>query len=331
MGLIKTQDKSRTPPPPSVPLHLKYRPQSFADVIGQDAVVANLVQLFKERRVPHSFLFTGPSGTGKTTLARIIAGSLGCIHGGVIEVDAARYSGIDAMRELLVGAQYQSLGGDGNRCKFIIVDECHALSKATFQTLLKTMEEPAEHLYWALCTTESDKVPETIRTRCHAYDLKPVKWDLLAEYLGGVATEEKLSVPAEFIDIAARRAQGSVRQALVYLSMLVGITTKADALRVVEEADEQADGPIALARMLVSGRGASWAGAQKLIEGMDGTSPESIRITVVRYAAAVLAKEASEKKAVPLLAVIQAFSVPCNSSEGMAPILLAVGSLLLGG
>jgi DNA polymerase III gamma/tau subunit len=309
----------------SEPLHIKYRPKEFADVIGQDATVKNLEQLFVSNRVPHTFLFTGGSGCGKTTLARIIGTRLGC---DLVEVDAARYSGIDQMRELLAGAQYSGLAGDGRKC--IIIDEAHALSKASWQTLLLATEQPPDHLYFALCTTEAEKVPKTIRTRAHAYDLKPVKWDLLAEYLGFVADAEELNIKdPSFLDIAARHAQGSPRQALVYLSMLDGIVTKEDCLRLVEDVDAQTDGPIALARMLVSGKGCSWAAALKVLEQIADVNPETIRLTVMAYATNTIAKEAGEKNAARLLAILSAFSVPCNASERMAPIYLAVGTLLL--
>lgn len=308
------------------PLHIKYRPQVLDDVIGQDAAVKNIARLFEAKRVPHTFLFTGASGCGKTTLARIIASMLGAT---TIEVDAARYSGIDSMRNLIDGSKYASLGE--NPKKFYLIDEAHALSRAAFQTLLLTTEEPPEHLYWALCTTEPDKVPNTIRTRSHAYDLKPVKWDLLAEYLDFVRTEEKLKVAKEFVDLAARKANGSVRQALVFLSLLDGITDKAEAMRLVEDAEAMEEGPIVLARMIISGRGFTWPAARKLIEGLSDTSPESIRLVVLNYAASALLKEDGEKQATKLMAVIQAFSQPCNSSEKMSPILIAVGSLLFGG
>lgn len=310
------------------PLHLKYRPKTFSDVIGQDGTVHSLLGLVDGKRAPHAFLFTGPSGVGKTTLARLIASYYRCKGPNIIEVDAARYSGIDAMRELLTGARYAALGE--NPTKFYIVDECHALSKATWNTLLKGVEEPEDHVYWAFCTTEPDKVPSTIRTRCHSYDLKPVHWETIAEYLTTVAKTEDMLVSEEFIDMAARRAMGSVRQALVYLSMLNGVKEKEQALALLEQADDGEKSPaIVLARMLVSGKGASMLNALKLIKEMDDVNPESIRLTVLNYTAAVMLNSTTDKAAAQMAAILQAFSGPFNASERQAPLLLAVASVFL--
>lgn len=311
---------------PQEPLHIRYRPKSFDEVIGQDAVVASLTRMFKDRDVPHCFLFTGPSGTGKTTLARIIAWAQRCDPANLIEVDAARFSGIDAMRELLTGAQYAPLTESAVR--FIIVDECHALSKATWQTLLLSTEQPAPHLYWIFCTTEPDKVPQTIRTRAIAYDLKPIKWDVLAEYMENIARHEKLQVKREFIELAARRAMGSVRQALVFLTILNGIVDQADAVRLVEGAEAGEGAVIDLARMIATGKNFSWATARKLLENLSDTSPETIRLTIVNYTAAALLGSDDMKAAQRYLAVLNAFSAPCNPSERMAPVMLSIGSLL---
>ena len=328
MSLIK---KRNTPvaveqPKHVLELHRSWRPKTLGEVIGQDAAVNNLSKLFLSGRAPHSYLLTGPSGCGKTTTARIIADMVGCKEQSILAVDAARYSGVDAMRELLTGAQYGSMG-ETNK-KFIIMDEVQMLSKASWNALLVTLEEPPAHLYWALCTTEPDKVPTTIRTRCHAYDLKPVAWDKLAAYLEHVAEQEKLSIDTEFINLAARKAQGSVRQALVFLSMLDGITEKEEALRLIEDADSETGAAIDLARMIVNGKGFTWQAATKILSEID-VSPETIRLTILAYASSVLLGGKAQKPE-GILAVLQAFSQPCNSNEKMAPILLSIGGLLFG-
>lgn len=326
MAMVKRVVMKKAPEP-AVPLHLKYRPDNFDDIVGQDAVVANLRALFDQNRVPHSFLFTGPAGTGKTTLARIIAKNLDCEDINVLEIDAARYSGIDSMREILTGAQYVALGAS-NR-KVIIIDECHALSKATWQTLLKKVEEPEDHLYWVFCTTEAEKVPKTIRTRCHAYDLKPVQWDMLAAYLEEVIALEGLQIDQNFVHIAARRADGSVRQGLVFISMLNGIVEKADALRLLDDFEVQDTAPVSLARALV--KGCRWNDARAILLQLEDIAPETIRMTVLTYTTAALKNTESEKDAERLLAILSYFSTqPWNASERLAPALLAVGHLTLG-
>lgn len=307
-------------------LHVKYRPTTLDGVVGQSHITTNLRVLFESGRIPHTFLFTGPSGTGKTTLARIVARLADC--GEVIEHDSARFNSIQAVRELVEGSQYAALRDEAGK-KFIIIDECQRISSAAFDVLLKSTEEPPAHLYWAFCTTEPDKIPTTLRTRAHAYDVKPVDWSELAEYLEAISEAEQMHISADFIGIAARRAEGSVRQALVYLSMLEGITDREHALRLVEDFEAQQEGPVQLARLLVKGQGATWAACLALVASLEGVSAETIRLTVMQYVSAVVSKETKPDNARRLLAVLQAFSVPCVTAERMAPIYLALGALLL--
>ena len=173
------------------PLHIKYRPRSLQDVRGQDAVVDSLTTALKKSTRPHSFIFTGPSGCGKTTLARILAEKFGCSPQNVIEIDAATNNGIDSMREVTSTLRYNGFGDTPN--KAIIIDECHALSKAAWQSLLKSVEEPPAHVFFFFCTTENGKVPETINTRCQSYFLKPLRFDDLMDLLEFVVDEEALA------------------------------------------------------------------------------------------------------------------------------------------
>ena len=134
----------------------KYRPQSWKQVIGQDAAIKSLRATLKAGG-KHGFLFTGPSGVGKTTVARILAAAVGCEAHNLLEIDAATHTGIDAMRAVSEGVAYKAFGD--SPVKVMIIDEAHSLSKAAWQSLLKVVEEPPEHAYWVFCTTEPGKIP----------------------------------------------------------------------------------------------------------------------------------------------------------------------------
>lgn len=305
------------------PLHTLYRPQALDQVIGQDSVVKSLSKVLASKNVPHAYLFTGPSGTGKTTLARIIAREMGIPDKGVLEIDAASNSGIADMRAVVDNVRYKALSDTGR--KFVIVDEAHSLSKATWQSLLKPIEEPPEHVYWALCTTEPDKVPDTVRSRCTAYNLKSVSEDDLQALIEYVASEEKMKLGADLVGLIARQAGGSARKALVFLSQVQGVTDKKEAARLIENGVGDEEQAIALARMICGHKGFTWEAAAKIIAALDGESPEGLRLMIVNYAAAVLKNTRDPQ---PLLAVLDAFRGPYNSSEKMAPLYLSIGSLL---
>lgn len=307
------------------PLHVLYRPKTLEAVVGQQAVVASLKTLLSGKKVPHAFLLTGPSGTGKTTLARIIAAKLGINEQGLIEIDAASNSGIENMRNIIDMVRYVSLSKGGR--KFVLVDEAHSLSKATWQSLLKPIEEPPEHVFWALCTTEPDKVPETIRTRCVSYNLKSVNDDDISDLLNSVVEKEKIKIEESMLEMIARQSRGSPRRALVYLQQLIGVKDKKEALRLLETGVGEEEQAINLARMICTGKGFTWEAALKIIQNLEGESPEGVRLIIVNYAAAVLK---TSKKPEPLLAVLSAFRGPYNPSEKWAPLYLSLGDLLYG-
>lgn len=318
-------------PTGGAPLHVRKRPPDLAGVIGHPRVTAAIANLLGGANPPHSFLLTGPSGTGKTTLGRIIAAMVGCVGaGGLIEVDAARHSGVDNMRAIIGNAAFGSLSANSRKC--IIVDEAHRLSKGAWDSMLLSIEEPPPHVWWVFCSTEPDKIPKTIQTRCHSFDLKPVQWEIIADYLDKVVASERLNIPqpaSEMAAIVARRSMGSVRQALVYLSTIEGVATKDEAMKLIESAENEDAAPAQLARMICLNRGFSWEAACTLLEKMRDESPETIRLIVVNYATKMLLETKGKDKAQSLLAILENFRGPYNSSEGFGPLLLSIGGLAL--
>lgn len=210
----------------------KLRPRDFAGLVGQEHVVRALCNGLDSGRVHHAYLFTGTRGVGKTTIARILAKSLNC-EGGVsskpcgkcsicreiqenrfvdlLEVDAASRTRVDDTRELLDNAQYLPARG---RCKVYLIDEVHMLSASSFNALLKTLEEPPEHVKFLLATTDPKKVPVTVLSRCLQFQLRNISREEIARYLDGALTEESLKFEPEALDIIAKAARGSMRDAL---------------------------------------------------------------------------------------------------------------------
>lgn len=197
--------------------------------MGQDAIARTLMSAIESGRVSHAYLFTGTRGVGKTSTARLLAKALAggtpeadaAIMRGqdtdVIEIDAASNTGVDHARDLIANAAYRPLRG---KRKVYIIDEVHMLSMAAFNALLKTMEEPPEHVVFVLCTTESHKVPATIQSRCQRFDFRNIPTSRIAEHLGTVAQAEGLKADADVLHMVARLANGSMRDALSLLDRL---------------------------------------------------------------------------------------------------------------
>jgi DNA polymerase III subunit gamma/tau len=229
-------------------LYLKYRPQDFKSVVGQDHAITTIRNAIRHESLTHAYLFAGPRGTGKTSLARIIAKAFNCTQRGVdgepcnkcsictgvnegrlvdmIEIDAASNRGIDEIRELrdkIVFAPNQA------KSKVYIIDEVHMLTKEAFNALLKTLEEPPSHAYFILATTEAHKIPETIISRCQQFNFKRITPDAIAKRLQFIAEQEHIEYESEALNLIAKIANGGLRDAIgIFEQMSVEGTVKYD-------------------------------------------------------------------------------------------------------
>lgn len=309
-------------------LHIKYRPTSFSDVVGQQDVVDSLVSALDKKR-SKAFLFHGPSGTGKTTLARIAAAHVGAKSNlSRMEIDAASHNGIDDIRLITGNLQYMPLG-EKDTAKAVILDECHALSAAAWKALLKPLEEPKSHVYWFLCTTEISKVPTNIRNqRCTTYQLKEVERKEMDKFLRRIIKLEKMDVEEDIITLCIKMAEGSPRHAISNLETVAEAKSVKQARRMLQSA-EGVTGAIDLARALH--RGASFKEVQELLKMLKEQNAESVRHVVRSYMTNVALGAESDKKAGRALEVLDHFLTPWQTGDQLSPLVMACGRLCLGG
>ncbi|MBN3878504.1 MULTISPECIES: DNA polymerase III subunit gamma/tau [unclassified Nostoc] len=244
------------------PLHHKYRPKSFAELVGQEAIATTLTNAIGTSKIAPAYLFTGPRGTGKTSSARILAKSLNCLKGDqptaepcgvcevcqgitkgyaldVIEIDAASNTGVDNIRELIEKAQFAPVQC---RYKVYVIDECHMLSTQAFNALLKTLEEPPRHVVFVLATTDPQRVLPTIISRCQRFDFRRIQLEAMVKHLSAIASIENIHISHDAVTLVAQLSQGGLRDAeslLDQLGLLAGEVTPERVWDLVGTVSEQ--------------------------------------------------------------------------------------------
>jgi len=285
-------------------LHLKYRPTKFEEIVGNEEVVDILKrQLSGEasQPLPHSLLFYGPTGCGKTTLGRIVANELGVRGADLREVDSADFRGIDTIREIRNQSRYSPLEGP---YRAWILDEVHRLTNDAQSALLKILEDTPSHVYFILCTTEPQKLLPTILGRCAQFQVRTLTEREMLRLLRRVVAAEGESLEREVYQQIARDSMGYPRNALQILSQVLSVEPST-RLEVAKKAASAQSEVIELCRALVSG--APWKKVANILQGLQDEDPERIRRAVLGYCQSILLNGQNAPAAVALEEFIEPF------------------------
>ena len=266
-----------------VSLYLKYRPTDLDNFMGNKPTVQALeAVLNKGEDIPRAMLFTGQSGCGKTTLARIVAKRLGCADSEFVEVDSASYRGIDSIREIRKVMALRPLAG---KCKVWLLDEVHAATKDAQTALLKALEDTPKHVYFMLATTDPNKLLDTIIGRCMQFSVSPLPDRGMTKLLLKVLADEKKDVPEEVLNSIVKESLGRPRFALVLLDKVIDLP-KERMLKAIDRIAEEEDKTIALCRALL--RKDSWKLVREMVKDVEEDKVESTRRAVLGYCSSVL-------------------------------------------
>lgn len=299
--------------------HLKYRPSTLEEFKGNSGLTNSLKIVLQSPTTPHSFMFIGNSGCGKTTLGRIIAKYLNCHPSELKEINMADLRGIDFIRQLIYECRYKPLMGN---IKVYILDEYHQATPESQNSLLKILEDTPSHVYFILCTTAPEKILPTIQTRCYKYVVNPLNNPEMRELLQEINRKENLDLKPEIIEVIIEACEGIPRTALIMLGMLKGINNIEDALDIVYLEGLQQEEIITLCRAIV--KGIEWKELINIFKNLTITDYEKIRLAIVGYLGGCLTRARDEYEVIKFQKLIEIFIPVLNYNSAKNDLIFRI-------
>jgi len=262
-------------------LYKKHRPKQLSEIIGNEETISALENIIQDPDRPHAYLLSGPTGCGKTTIARILATELEIQGRDFVELDTADFRGIDTVRQIREVAGRYPLEGDA---RMFLLDECHKMTNDAQNALLKILEDTPDHVYFVLCTTDPDKLLKTVRGRCSTFELRPLNDKQMLSLLRRVVKEEGDTLTKQVYEQIIEDTEGLPRNALQVLDLVLR-TDEDQRLEAAKKGAQTQNESIELCRLLIEGAG--WKRVSQLVKGLRNEDPESVRRHVLGYAASV--------------------------------------------
>jgi DNA polymerase-3 subunit gamma/tau len=300
-------------------LYHKYRPPSLNEIKGNEYLISGLQTMLSKPDPPHVYLLIGPTGTGKTTIGRIIANLLGCVGNDLKEMNASDDTGIEGVREIIKNSQYKPLEGS---CRVWLIDEVQRWSPQAQDSALKILEDTPKHVYFILCTTDDKKLKDTIKGRCQILQTKLLNDDQMTSLLRKVVRGEEETLAKEVYEQIVQDSLGHPRNALNILEQVLSSPVE-NRLNVARKSAENQSQSIELCRALL--RGAKWKEISVILKGLTDQEPESVRRHVLGYCQAILLKEDNMR-----CGLIMEFMLPSVYFSGWPGLTFAVYSIVKG-
>jgi DNA polymerase-3 subunit gamma/tau len=300
-------------------LHTKYRPKSLEEVEGNDVIKAGLTAICKRKPedMPHSFLFQGPKGCGKTTFAGVLRRILGCEKESYLCYNASNTRGIDTIREIDENCQYGPVVGN---IKVYLLDEAHKLTNDAENALLKALEEPPPHVYFILCTTEPEKILGTIKDRCSIYTVRPLTRSGIVTLLEKITAAEQRTIPKKVLREIAKISDGSARKSLVVLDAIIDLDTETEMMDAIIDTSFSETDVREICQILLGFHDSNkWEKIQPMLRGLRG-EPEQVRYGIMNYLEKVLLGKRHHVKIAEMISLF----MPSTFYTGKAGLTYAI-------